>query len=376
MKKRVLVTFARYGSGHKTMAEYVAKYIEENNKNVDVKLLDITPYGNVIGKISVKIMDHVCRKRSELLFNTFYELLDNKFFSFGHNNFSKRCYDNATLRKIISSFRPDITISTHFYCSNLITYYNDLKLINSKLFTIITDYHTHEIWTKNHEKETGFIVGNKLVKDELIAAGIDRKKIYDYGLPLNISDISKLDKEEDIKNRYHINNDNKTYLFFGGSTAGSMYYYDYFKAICNLHIDKNIIFISGKNEKLRNKCISYVKENNIKNVNVQGFSTDVFNLMKISDLVISKAGGATVTESMEMKVPMLLIPGVGGQEKHNASFMVKKRYGLTAKNKRQFKKLLIKIENNPKILKRMELELQKQESNNSVMLINNLIKRV
>ena len=59
MKKKILVMYARYGSGHKTIAEYVAKYIEEHNKNVEVMLLDMTDYANGVGKFSVKIMDFV-----------------------------------------------------------------------------------------------------------------------------------------------------------------------------------------------------------------------------------------------------------------------------------------------------------------------------
>ena len=63
MKKKVLIIYARYGSGHKSIAEYVAKYIKENNKNVETLLLDMTDFGNRLGKISFKIMDWVSKKR-------------------------------------------------------------------------------------------------------------------------------------------------------------------------------------------------------------------------------------------------------------------------------------------------------------------------
>ena len=374
-KKKILVIYARYGSGHKAIGDYVAKYIEENNKNVEVKVLDITDYGNFLGKISVKIMDWVSKKRPERLFDFCYELMDHKVSSLGHNQFAKRSYDNETMRNEICNFNPDVTISSHFYCSSLITYYNDIKLIKSKLYTIITDYSTHEWWTKNHKKETGFIVGNEMVKEKIIKRGVDGRKIHAFGLPLNINQINKLDDDDKILNRYKLKHNKKIYMVFGGGTAGSLYYFDYFKTLAKLNLDAEIVFISGKNNRLKLKCDEYIKRKKIRNIKVLGFSTDVLNIMKVSDLVISKPGGATVTECLEMKVPMILVPGIGGQEKYNAKFMAKKKYGIKVRGLWSFRRCLKKLEDNPTIITRMKERLLKLDNNKSVEKISELIEK-
>ena len=82
--KRLLVLYARYGSGHKSIAEYVANYIKENNENFEVKLLDITDYGNFLGRCGIKVFDFVGKHRSEFLFNIGYELMDHKITSLGN----------------------------------------------------------------------------------------------------------------------------------------------------------------------------------------------------------------------------------------------------------------------------------------------------
>ena len=376
MKKKILVMYARYGSGHKTIAEYVAKYIEEHNKNVEVMLLDMTDYANGVGKFSVKIMDFVSRYRPEKIFDVCYELMDHKLPSIANNKIARKSYDNKNLRKIISEFNPTVTISSHFYCSNIICYYNNINLIDTKLLTIITDYRTHEWWTRNNKKEHGYIVGNEMVKKELISRGIESKKIHAFGLPLNINQINKLDSEEEILKRYKLSGSKKIYLFFGGSTSGSMYYYDYFKTIAKLNINADIIFVSGKNVKLKNKCDKYVKEKNIKNIKVLGFTNDVFNLMKISDLVISKPGGATVTECLEMHRPLLLVPGIGGQEKYNARFISKKKYGIKIRNLWNFKNWIKRLETNPEIISKLKKNLEKQKNNKSVEKINDLVMKL
>lgn len=372
--KKILILYAQYGSGHKSIAEYVAKYISEHNE-VEVKLLDMTSYCNFIGKVGLKLYNWVLTHRKEKIFDIAYEIMDHKLTTALNNRISKKSFDNENLREDITEFNPNITISTHFFCSNIISHYNKLNLINSKIYTIITDYHTHELWTKNWQNEDGYIVANEIVKEELIKKGVSANKIFPYGLPLNITALQKLEDNNTIYKRYNIPSNKPVYLFFGGSSSGSMYYFDYLKIICKLNYDIYIIFICGKNQKLKEKSDAFIKDNNLKNVQVLGYSTDVLNLMKISNLVITKPGGATVTECLEMKVPMLLVPGVGGQEKYNAKFIHKRKYGIRVRGKFSFKRALKKIIANPSILQNMQKRLQKLDNNTSVEKINNLISK-
>ena len=60
-----------------------------------------------------------------------------------------------------------------------------------------------------------------------------------------------------------------------------------------------IIAISGKNEKVKNHFDNLVsKTNSIENVKVLPFTNRVPELMSVSDLVITKPGGLTTTESL------------------------------------------------------------------------------
>ncbi len=374
MKKKILITYAKYGSGHESIAKYICDYLIIHNKSYEVMLLDMTPYANISGKFGINIMKFVGKYRPEKIFDFCYNISDNKLTSSISKKYALRSFDNTKLRNTIKSFDPDITISSHFYCSNIIAEYNKLGLISSKIVTIITDYHSHETWTCNHKNENAYIVSNDVVKKELIKRGVSRNKIYSFGIPL--SKREELKTKENILNKYRVNNGKKNILFFGGSSVGSLYYYDYLKIFLKLNKDFNIIFVSGHNIKLKNKVQTLVRKEGYKNVRVLGYTKDVFNLLKISSLVITKPGGATVTECLEFKVPMLLVPGVGGQEKYNARYVFLKRYGIYAKNKRRFKKLSTSIINNPRILDFYRKNLMNQDKNECLKKINNLIKRM
>ena len=45
--------------------------------------------------------------------------------------------------------------------------------------------------------------------------------------------------------------------------------------------------------------------------------------MSISDLIITKPGGLTVSEALACKLPMALFNAIPGQEEENAEFLVK-----------------------------------------------------
>ncbi|MEG1506310.1 MAG: glycosyltransferase [Bacilli bacterium] len=371
MKKKILIVYCSFGSGHKTIAEVVEKYFLENS-DCEVKILDVTKYSNTLGKISVKIFNHIINHRSEFIFNLAYEVVDNKIGSLNQIGFVKKAFNNELLKKEIVEFNPDLTVSTHFWASNIVSYYNKIGLIKSKVITIITDYISHSFWRKYHEYQDGFIVANDIVKNEMIEKGVDGKKIHPFGLPIDRNKLLNLKAKSLIRKKYNIDKDKETFLFFGGGSAGSMAYYEYFKLLVKSNYPINIIFICGKNAVLENKSRAYVVKNNLINVKVLGFVKDVYSLLNISDFVITKPGGATITECLEMHVPMVLVPGFGGQEKYNARFVAKKKYGLKTRTPIGLNHTIKKLIKNDNYRIKYKTNLEKVEPNDSTKKIFDL----
>jgi len=321
-KKKVLITYATYGSGHKTVANYVYEYLSKYS-NYEIKIIDLMDYENLIGYISKKAFEQNFKhKTSSIIFSLIYEIMDFKTTTIPYKQVTKSIFKNKKLKEDIISFKPDLLISTHFFGNIIVGMLNKKKLTHSKIISIIPDYVSHEMWIKDEKSIDAFIVSNDIVKKELIEEKINANKIYAYGLPLS----EKFKNLEDItitKNKYHVNNKKKTFLFFAGGSLGSSFSYDYLKKLLSKKYDINIIFVCGKNEKLMTKALNLVAKNKYSNVHVIGFSNEVNNLLNISDVVITKPGGLSITESLEMKKPILLIPGNGGQEIYNAKFICK-----------------------------------------------------
>lgn len=372
MKKRILITYASYGSGHKTVAEYIHNYFTENSE-YEIKLVDLMNYGNSIIKCNQNSYNKGSVLTTGPFFSLIYESLDNKLISVPYKMLIESLF-KSDFKKVVLEFKPDILISTHFFGGLLIKKINKKFKTNIKIITILTDYASHAVWLQNHKKEDAFIVSNEIVKQELINYGVSENKIYPFGIPLS-NKFKNIDKDiEKIKNNYKVNNEKLTFLFFGGGSNGSNYTYKYFKTLVKEKLDINIIFVSGKNKKLEEKCKKFIEKENIKNVTILGFTKDVSNLLNISDIVITKPGGLSITEALELKTPMVLIPGNGGQENHNANFIVKNKFGIKIKTPKGLKKAIIKLINNKDLINNMQSNLNKYEENKSVEKLLNLVK--
>ncbi len=369
--KKILIIYATYGSGHKSVANNIYEQMK-NIPDVNVKLLDLTDYANYLGILSFKAFDFVIKHRSELLFNASYEMIDHKFAAFQQKRISRLFFDNKKIRNSFKDFQPDLLIATHYYGATLGVCYNQKKIINAKIMTILTDYKSHSEWLAFHKRKDAFIVPNDLVKEELLDYGVPAKKIFAYGIPLEKNKIANLDTRENIFKKYELDFNKKTILFFGGSSAGSLTYYEYFRVLVKEKFNANVIFISGKNEKLKNKANNYVKKINNKNIKVLGFTNDVYNLLSIADFVITKPGGATLTECIEFNTPLLLIPGFGGQEKYNTRYIKKMGFGYFSRTKIGFIKSIYRYLSRENHLNSIKNNLLKNKKIDSSKLISKL----
>ena len=349
MKKKLLIAYASYGSGHKMAAQYIYDYFNKHQDKYEIRLLDVLDYSSIIAKIDKKFFNLNFKFKTTIPFSFWFNVSNNlvvtKVFHKVLNTLFK-----SNLKDYIIDFNPDILISTHFMPSYIVSKINKQYNKNTKIITIVTDYVAHAFWIKNHKNEDIFIVSNEIIKKELENNNIPSKKIYPFGIPLS-SKFKNLEDKNTVKKRYNITNNKPIFLFLAGGSEGSNYSYSFLKRLLEENLDINIIYVSGKNSKLKNKCNNLIIDEHLKNLKVLGFTNDISNLLNISNVVITKPGGLAVTEAIETKTPMILIPGNGGPENYNLKYVLKNGFGLKAKNPKQLVKRVKKLTQNPKLIK-------------------------
>ena len=184
MKKKLLITYASYGSGHKTTAEYVYDYFKEHSDDYEIKIVDVMDYGNLIAKLNVKMFNLNFKFQSSIPSTIGYELCDNQIATAPYKEIVKILF-KSDFTKDILEYNPDILISTHFFGGILMGMINNKFKTKTKILTIITDYASNHMWLRNHKREDALIVSNDIVKKELLKYGVEESKIYPFGIPLS-----------------------------------------------------------------------------------------------------------------------------------------------------------------------------------------------
>lgn len=194
------------------------------------------------------------------------------------------------------------------------------------------------------------------MKEYLISKNIPENKIFATGIPISSRFIKEYNKKE-ILDELELEKNKKTILFFGGGEFGLgktrtvQIFEDLVKNFDNIQV----IAIAGKNEKMKLHFESIVKNfNKEKSIKVLEYTTKIPELMSISDLVVSKPGGLTTSESLASGLPMVIINPIPGQEEENAEFLESKGSGIWIRKNDSAYEIFKNLLSNPEKLDNMK----------------------
>lgn len=365
MKKRILLTYCMYGNGHRAVAQYIESYFKKQDPELEILAIDLLKYSMpVFGRISQKATDFFLLK-FPLGWSFIYNLFDSKVSSEVASRASMSLFKNKRMKKVIMDFNPDMVISTHFFGSSLIDYYNRKGFIHAKLITVVTDYEAHALWLKGYKREEAIVVGDKNEVGYLVKKGVERKKIKAFGIPIHPVTNEGFDVSSSIS-KYGFEGIRPICLFFGGGGNGGTHSLPFMKKIIKGHLDIDFIYVAGKNEKAKRKVDKMILDEKATNIKTLGYVNNVPELLQICDFVVTKPGGAQTTEALYFKKPIIMINCSGGQEVANYKYFVKNGYGRRFKTVYFFYKYLEDISRHPEIIDKMRMNMEKNKSNKAM----------
>lgn len=372
MKKRILILYATYGSGHKAVANYIEKYILNRNDDIEIKCIDLLNYSDSIKGRLGKIISENLMLHHPFIWDIVYKSSDHKYTCAFSSKVILKPFKNKRIEKEIVEFNPDLTIATHFYGSAIVADYKKKGLINSKIISIVTDYEAHEMWLKNFQTQNYLVVCSKQEQRSLVKEGYQKDKIKPYGIPIFPNTLEQVNKKEKLKS-LGLNSDYLTCVCFAGGGNGSTATLPYIKNVLKNHENKNLIIISGKNKKVYDKIKKYIAKYECENTLLYGFINNVPELLEISDFVITKPGGAQTTECLYFRKPMLLIKSSGGQENANVRFFTKNGFAKRFRTPQGLAKFYKHLNKGCKELGKMQNKLDKTDSHLAMKKIYELI---
>ena len=363
--KKILIFYGSYGGGHLSAARSIKEYIDENYSNTETCMVDCIEYINkALNKVTTKAYSGMAKNAHWVWKKVYYGAEDG---TFAKLNDKAQKVLSIKLNKLIRSYKPDLIISTHPFSSHMCAVLKKKKKINSKIGTIITDYAPHSQWLMYPAYIDYFFVAHAGMKEDLLKRGIKEKQIKVTGIPLSNRFLAHYDKEK-ILSDFSLSSQKRTILFFAGGEQGfgKDKIFNMLKSIIESFPNLQIIAISGKNEKIKQQFDELVKKNNShKNVKILEYTNKVPELMSVSDLVITKPGGLTTTESLASGLPIIVINPIPGQEEENAEFLEKNGVAIWIKKDDNIKDELYKILNSEGKLQSMKVNARLLAKKNS-----------
>lgn len=370
--KKVLIFYASYGGGHLSAAKSIKNYIDEYFDDVETEMIDCIKYINKsLDKVTTAAYREMAKKAPWAWEKVYYNSQDGFL---GKVSTSSNKIMAVKMAKLFREFAPDLVISTHPFGSQMTSYLKQKGKTNCKLATIMTDFKSHDQWLIGNKFVDFYFVSNSNMKDEMIQNNIPDNKIFVTGIPISSRFLQHYDKNE-ICSYFGLNPNKKTILFFGGGEygLGKDRTVAILESLTNFN-DIQVIAIAGKNEKMKQEFERIVQEKNKEDsIKVLPFTDKVPELMAISDLVITKPGGLTVSESLASSLPLVVINPIPGQEEENAEFLENAGCSIWLKKNDEPKVILSNILNNNYILENMKNNSIKLAKQNSTQDICNII---
>lgn len=366
----ILILSASTGGGHNRAANAMKSYISEHDSEVKVDIIDaIEECSSVLNYTVVKGYKALVTLTPSL-FGAMYKSSDKKSaLSDTVNIIYQQCAKRMQTK--IEELQPDVIISCHPFAGAIIGYMKEKYDINIPLISIVTDFLPHRSYIASGIN--AYITASSQAKEILAKQyGIDRDMIYDYGHPVfdRFYEGNGRSREE-VLNELNFDKDKLTLLIMAGS-FGVTDILEIYENLLDIDVDYQIIVITGRNKKLYDafeKLLNNEKEivteeepellrrfsndnvlrfiynqsENVKERLTKTFSrttenkkpthlfyfiNNVDDYMHASDLIVTKPGGLTTSESIACALPMVVFKAYPGQEEQNAALLVENNIGV------------------------------------------------
>jgi processive 1,2-diacylglycerol beta-glucosyltransferase len=323
-KKKIVYITAAMGGGHNSAVTAAMEAIESNYPNkFDHEVIDII---GLLGKNFEKMLAKMYENsvsHANFTFRAFFDVTDkgdlvNKFDTNGYQLIKRN------LKPILEA-RPNLVISCYPFLSHSIKRYLKEHHADVPYLTLITDTgEVHSAWINGGTDyyfaptdETAYFLEER---------GIPKEKILSMGFPVKQLFYKKYNRTR-LRARYEIPVENKVLLYFTGA-YGSGGIKKKLIALDEALAGVSVMVVTGKNETSYN----WIEKQTFKNQIIpMHYVENVPELMSIADVVITKAGGMSIMETVTLKKPTIVTEVYPGQEEPNAQFIETMGFGYVAK---------------------------------------------
>ena len=320
MRGHVVIVYTPVGGGHKAAALALCEAAERRGHSVEV--LDLFEWAPAI----VGAAYQTAHLRGTSLTPTLY---GKGYFAANHRHGAldpiRRSFDHLAFAKLVNRVRvsnPHAVIGTHHLPLVVLGRARELGWLNAPLTGVVTDYTAHACWAE--QGVDSFCVAGALAGRELAGHGVADDRIIETGIPV------RAEFEEVPLLTAPLPGEPLRVLLtsgtFGVGPTGEVI--GSFAGIADLELTVVCGGARGATEQARRAA-----EGAGVRARIIGFEEDMVARVNEAHIIIGKAGGLTVTETMTAARPMILVGTVPGNELANERLVVEGGAGYAARPK-------------------------------------------
>lgn len=216
---------------------------------------------------------------------------------------------------VIKNYSPDLIVITQGLACQWLGRFKKRGLIKVPLVAVITDFIVHPFWVS--EEVDYYLVATAQMRMDLIRRGISGDRIVVTGIPIDPR-FNIVYNRDNLIDKLGLCMDRIKVLIMGGGWGlGRM---DRILMIIDkMDLPLELLIVTGRNRglyrRLKKKIFTMP-------THIYGKVDNICELMAVSDFIITKPGGVTVSELLAMGLPAILWDIIPGQEEANAEYLV------------------------------------------------------
>lgn len=352
----ILILTASTGGGHKRAAAAIENKIRTISPSTTVNTVDaLESIGKTYNKTVCGGYRFMATKVPKV-YGKCYKITDRKTLMFKGVMKSNTMMSNKLLRTI-RKYSPDVIIICHPFVTTMISKLRAEGKADVKAISLITDYDSHRTYFVPNID--AYVVAEPYMAKKLESDyGIDKSRIYPFGIPVFDKFSNPVLSKEEICRREGLDPNLRTILLMAGS-FGVKDVAKFYTQLAKAQTDAQFIVITGKNKRLYDHLQKLEEKlGSLNNTKLLYFVDNVEDYMHVSDLIVTKPGGLTVTESLACRLPLAIYSAFPGQERDNADFLISQNAAIML-SKEHGSEQILELLNSPEKLEEMKKNCEK-----------------
>ncbi|PNQ82781.1 glycosyltransferase [Paenibacillus sp. F4] len=314
---KILILYASYGEGHVQAARAIMDSLRRLGR-CEVQLLDLMAESHPWLNGLTKFVYMQSFKTIPQLYGWVYNITRGMKAksAFGHvlHSFGMRQL-TLTLKKEL----PDLVI--HTFPQLALPALRRKMEMNLPIVNVVTDFDLHGRWL--HPDIDRYYVATEDIQQEAAQRGIPIERIIATGIPIHASFYNMSANEVPVQEQVipSLQSETTTVLIMAGAYGVLSGILDICRQLSKLP-QLRLLIVCGRNQQLKAEVDGLYADH--PDIYTYGFVDFVPALMRASNLVITKPGGITLSESIASGLPILVFKPVPGQELNNALYLQQK----------------------------------------------------